>query len=57
MNYDVGFYMMQQKERERCRDIALRIAAELKNCGIDTDGSLAAERVAREIMDGDTSDG
>jgi hypothetical protein len=58
MNYDVGWWMVtKRRERERCRDIALRIAAELKNCGIDTEGGLAAERIAKEIMGENSSDG
>ena len=46
-----------ERLKEQCRDIALRIAAELKNCGINTEGSLAAERIAKEIMGEDNSDG
>ena len=51
MNYAVSSWLDgQNEERKRCRDIALRVAEELKSSGVDTDGSLAAERVAREIM-------
>ena len=51
MNYEAsGWVYGRNAERERCRDIALRVAEELKSAGVDTDGSLAAEQIAREIM-------
>jgi len=50
-------YVARHQERRRCRDLAMEIAASLRNCDIATEASLAAERVAREIMDEGSQDG
>ena len=44
----------QVEERRRCHDLALEIAASLRNSGIDTEASLAAEQVAAAILEEST---